>query len=104
MILRIFKNILNNPNNARYHKLFYKQTVDKINNNQFFINILLQSGFFISSNKEKFIFDIKKLHKLKEMNSFLLQMSSNMKNQLNRPQNKHGINLSHSSQQSPQVM
>ena len=56
LIIKILKNIIEEPNNVKYHKINYKKIKDKLKNCADLIEILYSAGFKESDDNEKLIF------------------------------------------------
>eukprot|EP01084_Bolivina_argentea_P110286 196967_1 len=85
IIFKIFGKILKEPNNTKYHSINCKKIEKKLVNCPVFIDLLFYSGFHKSENGESFIFNIKKVSKLKIINDkltmfFTQKMSTSIPN------------------------
>ena len=69
-IVKIFRKIINEPNNSKYQSLNYKKVINKLKNCKDLIDLLYNAGF--SKSDDRLLFDINLLHTLKMIYDQLL--------------------------------
>ena len=79
LLLRIFNNIINNPNKQKYKNLDFNIISKKFSKCPSCINILRCAGFYKSKNGHRLIFDEYKLDKLKKIKNLLLNKITQQK-------------------------
>eukprot|EP01084_Bolivina_argentea_P037595 69540_1 len=72
LLLRIFKNILNDPKNEKLKKLNYKRIANKLNNSIKDLSLLFQAGFEESNDGKSLLFNSNKLNILSNVYNSLL--------------------------------
>ena len=77
LILRIINNIIQNPNNNKYKDISILRILNKLNNRNKYINLLLKFGFDKSNDGKRLIFNLNKLNKLKQLHQLLTHKSHN---------------------------
>eukprot|EP01084_Bolivina_argentea_P263425 445869_1 len=80
LLLKIFNNVLHNPNVTKYQDLNKNRILKTVENKNLLSEILLSSGFSESNDGNRFLFDTQYLNLLKAVNNTLERFSSIHKN------------------------
>eukprot|EP01084_Bolivina_argentea_P200754 343248_1 len=72
LIHKIFDNILQHPNETKYHKLYTQKLSEKFVKSALWFKLFPPAGFYQDSERTKLIFDTTKLDRLKHINNLLL--------------------------------
>ena len=86
LLLRIFDNIIKNPNNPKYQNLNYNTIYKKFVKCKSCVDLLICCGFYKSNNGERLLFNTNKLQNLKQIKKLLLSSSTtNAQNDVEQP-------------------